>query len=216
LHGIRQQLSFYSPNITDDNILPNLNNKKSALHKTNPIDDYNNSNNNSVNLKIKTRIGNNDSGVNSSKKKINESLNNFDIDQFFKSINNDNNDGQSTFYTNTSNISNRNTYYTKQDFKKLIFDEDDSGRENNENSEDQYNFPFPHESTKYSHIAPEYDNCPLEIDIEGGLSCIPNKGCKTNEMPVEIEIKVRPEILQKMNINYNKDLVIIFNSHGKY
>lgn len=143
-------------------------------------------------------------------------MNNFDIDQFFKSINTDTGELQSTFCTSTSHISNRNTFFAKHDFKKLIFDEDDPGKENNENSDDMYNFPIPHESTKYSYIAPEFDNCPLEIDIEGGLSYLPNNENKTNEIPIEIEIKTRPEIIQKLNIDYNKDLVIIFNTKGKY
>jgi hypothetical protein len=98
------------------------------------------------------------------------------------------------------------TYFSKNEFRKIIFEEDEN--------EDDYSIdkentpPIPRESSRYTYS--ENDIGPVEINLEAGISHIVSDTNKVSEIPLSIEIKMNNDV------HYSKDFIIVFNTKSKY
>ena len=181
--GVRQQLSFYSPN-TFANKNTNSNNK------------FNN-----FNIKLLTEKENdfNMPGVN------------FDIDKFFKSINFEG--GIAELNTNNSLSNNINQIsFRKIVFDDLEAEETAIlDKENDElfNFDKENSPPIPRESSKYSYIDAENNFLPVEINLEAGLSHIVSDSQKIIEIPLTLDFKMKENTRANL---FSKDFIVILNT----
>jgi hypothetical protein len=205
--GIRQQLSFNSPN----NISTNINNNHiihSNFVNQNPITtshslfNYNKSKSNNKNDQT-----------------------NLDVEKFFKSINLELSGKEINPYydTNLQNQTNLTPSNNAISFRKIVFEDLETEENNPEIFEDNYDKentpPIPRESSKFSYCDPESVSCssPVEINLEAGFSHINSDSQKVIEVPISIDFNLKESTLNicgtnSSPFNYSKDYIIFFNT----